>query len=199
MIKIKPLLFLLTLVVVLTSCGKPLPPVEYVRMPKAPPPEIVAEEGTAKKVKASVIKWRLQKQIPDIEKLVIGDRYYLFITDKWFRAVIDWTEKFIKKQVPGKDFVENFPLGYEETFAVLASSVANLSVARRYNIKASVLIGLITAENKKPWGKIPADGQKRVYVIGLTQDGGIIYDLKTKQTTRFEDFANFDYIKSILI
>ena len=130
---------------------------------------------------------------------MVGDRQYVYITEKWFDDVIQWTEEFIQAQVPELDLDRQQPLGYEETFALLASNVANLAVAKRYNIKSSVLIGLLVADSKQPWGKIPADNKRRAYVVCLTQDGGIVYDLLTRQKVPFESFANYDFIVGVML
>jgi len=112
--------------------------------------------------------------------------------------VIAWTEEFITLQVPDLDLNKEYPLTYDETFAMLASNIANISVARRYNIHGSVLIGLFTAKSIKPWGVIPADGKYRTYMIGLTEESGIVYDIRTKQSVESDKFPNRDSIKGII-
>ncbi len=81
---------------------------------------------------------------------------------------------------------------------MLMSNIANIAVAKRYNVKGSVLIGLLVAQSKKPWGTIKADGEFRKYVIGLTENGSIIYDIPTRQSIAGNDFPNLDYITGIL-
>ncbi len=174
------------------------PSVEYIEIMKGPRPEIVADGKKAKTLPAGYIKRRLRLGIPSAKNVVIGDRQYLYITQKWFMDVIKWTEELIALDVPELGSGKEFPLGYEETFAVLASNIANIAVAKRYNLRASVLMGLITAKQEKAWGDIPVDGKVAVYIIGLTEKGGIVYDLRTKQTIGFEDFPNFDSIIGVL-
>jgi len=173
-------------------------PVEYLKIQSGPRPEIIAEDGKAKIIPGGYIKRRLRLGVPSIKEIVIGDKQYIYITEKWFDDVISWTAKFIQLQTPQLDLQKTFPIGYEETFALLASNFANLSVAKRYNIKSSVLIGLLISEDKKAWGAIPGDGKTRIYVIGLTEKGGIIYDLKTHQRVLFENFPNFDSILGVM-
>ncbi|MCP3890785.1 MAG: hypothetical protein GY702_18225 [Desulfobulbaceae bacterium] len=165
---------------------------------KGPRPEIVADGEKAKTLLAGYIKRRLRLGVPSAKNVVIGDRQYLYITQKWFMDVIRWTEELIVLDVPELGSGKEFPLGYEETFAVLASNIANIAVAKRYNLRASVLMGLITAKQEKAWGDIPVDGKVAVYIIGLTEKGGIVYDLRTKQAIGFEDFPNFDSIIGVL-
>lgn len=185
-------------VVLFSSCATAPVPVEYVTMKTGPSPEILAEDGKPKIIPAGFIKRRLKQGIPSLEEIIINDRQYTYITEKWFGDVIEWTEEFIEAQVPNVDFQKNPPVGYEETFSQLASNIANLSVAKRYNIRSSVLIGLLIANSDASWGAIPADKKDRVYLVGLTDKGGIIYDLTTKQAINFEDFPNFDSIRGIL-
>ncbi len=50
----------------------------------------------------------------------------------------------------------------------------------------------------KPWGAIPADGKKRIYLIGMTEKGGLVYDLHTRQSISFDKFPNFESISGIM-
>lgn len=172
--------------------------VEYIRIKKGPSPEIIAEDGKAKLVPAGFIKRRLRLGLPSAENVVIHDRQYIYITEKWFRDVIKWTEEFIALQVPELNLNQKYPLGYDETFAGLAGNIANMSVAKRYNVQGSVLIGLITAKHEKPWGAIPADGKFRAYLIGMTENGGLVYDIRTRQSISFDQFPNFDSVVGVM-
>ena len=172
--------------------------VEYIRIKKGPPPEIVAEDGKAKLIPAGFIKRRLRLGMPSAQNVVIHDRQYVYITEKWFYDVIKWTEEFIALQVPDLNLQQKYPLGYDETFVALAGNIANISVAKRYNVQGSVLIGLITAKHDQPWGVIPADGEVRVYLIGLTENGGLVYDIRTRQSISFDQFPNFDSVVGIM-
>ena len=184
-------------ILLLTGCAQQQQ-VEYIRIKKGPPPEIIAEDGKPKMVPAGFIKRRLRLGLPSAKNVVIHDRQYIYITEKWFHDVIKWTEEFIALQVPELDLQQKYPLAYDETFATLTANIANISVAGRYNIHGSVLIGLITAKHEKSWGVIPADGRQRVYLIGLTEKGGLVYDLHTRQSIRFDEFPNFDSISGIM-
>ena len=90
-----------------------------------------------------------------------------------------------------------YPVNYAETFVSFATNFANISVARRYNLKASVPIGFIVAKNVKPWGAIPGDGAARGYAIGMTADKVLIYDVYTGQSVSGADFPNLEYITGI--
>ena len=171
---------------------------EHIRIKKGPAPEIVAEDGKAKIMPAGYLKRRLRLGLPSIKNMIINDRQYIYITEKWFMDVLKWTEEFIELQIPDLDLGKTYPVAYDETFASLASNIANIAVARKYNLKGSVLIGLITATNDKPWGTIPGDGTRRVYVIGLTENDGIVYDIRTRQTVAFGEFPNVDTISGIM-
>lgn len=188
---------MLVLMFLLSGCAEQKP-TESVRIKRGAPPEIIAVGGKAKTMPAGLIKRRLRLEIPSIENFIINDRKYIYVTEKWFYEVIAWTEGFIALQVPDLDLNQEYPVAYNETFVSLASNVANMAVARRYNTKGSVLIGLITAKGDKPWGKIPADGKDKVYLIGLTEESGIVYDIRTKQSIEFSKFPNIDSIKGIM-
>jgi len=149
-------------------------------------------------IPAGFIKRRLRLSLPSARDVIIHDQHYIYITEKWFHDVIKWTEEFISLQVPELDLQQKYPPAYDETFATLAANFANIYVAIRYNVQSSVLIGLITAKHEKPWGAIPADGRKRVYLIGLTEKGGIVYDLHTRQSISFDEFPNYDSIDGIM-
>jgi hypothetical protein len=172
--------------------------IEYIRIKKGPPPEIVAEEGKPKMVRAGFIKRRLRLGLPSAKDVVIHDRQYIYITEKWFHDVIEWTEEFVALQVPELDLEQKYPLAYDETFASLVANFANISVATRYNVQGSVLIGLRIAKHEKPWGAIPANGKKRFYLIGMTEKGGLVYDLHTRQSISFDEFPNFESISGIM-
>jgi hypothetical protein len=112
--------------------------------------------------------------------------------------VLRFTEEFIAREVPDLNLDQHYPLAYDETFSALASNFANISVARKHNLRASVLIGFVVAPNKNPWGKIPANGTSRLYLFGLTNNDGIIYDIRTKQTIALEQFPNMEFIKGVI-
>lgn len=171
---------------------------DYVLLEKGAPPEIIAVDGKAKLLYGEFIRRRLQKNYPTLKNVVVGDKRYMFITDKWFNDLVDWTEYFIKEQVPELDQLEELPVAYESTFAMLMSNVANIAVAKRYSVKGSVLIGLVVAESVKPWGEIKADGSFRQYVIGLTEHGAVIYDIPTRQVIAGKDFPNLGYLSGII-
>lgn len=187
----------LSLVLLLGSCAEQKQ-AQFIRIKKGPPPEIIAEDGKEKLIPAGYIKRRFLMGIPSLENLVIHDRQYIYITEKWFYDVIVWTEDFIRLQVPNLDFNKKYPLAYDETFALLASEIADISVAKKYNIRGSVLIGLLVAKNEKPWGKIAADGEYRVYVFGLTEEDFVIYDIRTRQLIQSKNFPNSDFITGIM-
>lgn len=193
------LFFLLMLSILLSLAGcAAQQQLEYIRIKKGPPPEIVAEEGKPKMIPAGFIKRRLRLGLPSAKYVVIHDRQYIYITEKWFQDVIKWTEEFIALQVPELNLQQKYPVAYDETFATLAANIANLAVAKRYNVQGSVLIGLITAKHEKPWGAISADGEERIYLLGLTEKGGLVYDLHTRQSISFDDFPNFESISGIM-
>ncbi|MFT5702454.1 MAG: hypothetical protein ACI8ZB_005374 [Desulforhopalus sp.] len=82
--------------------------------------------------------------------------------------------------------------------AALTSNLANGAISRRYNIRASALICLITAKHEKSWGAISADCKIRIYLTGLTENGGLVYDIGTRESTSFDEFPNFDSISEIM-
>ena len=182
----------------LTGCAEQQATTEYIRIKRGPPPEIISESGKPKLIPAGYIKRRIRLGMPSVKNVTIHDRNYVYITEKWLHDVITWTEEFIQSQVPGLGLDKKYPLAYDETFAALASNLANGSISRRYNIRASALIGLFAAVNETPWGAIPADGKKRVYLIGLTDKGGLVYDIQTRQSISFDEFPNFDSISGIM-
>lgn len=161
-------------------------------------PEIIALNGEVKTLYGEFIRRQLQKSYPQLKDIVVGDKRYMFITEKWFQDVIDWTEYFINLQVPELAKRDDLPTAYEGTFSMLMSNVANIAVARRYKVKASVLIGLVKAKSEKPWGAIKADGALRSYVIGLTEHGSMVYDIQTRQFIYGKDFPNKEYITGII-
>ncbi len=188
----------LSLLALLSGCTETTP-TRYGLVKKGAVPEIVAVNGKAKTIPAGFVKRRLRLQYPSLkDNIIIGDRQYLFITEKWFMDIVDWTEYFVKLQVPELDTLPQLPTAYEETVTMLMSNVANLSVAKRYNVKASVLIGLVVAISDKPWGQIPADGKPRRYVIGLTEDGAIVYDIPSRQSIAGHDFPNLESMTGIM-
>ena len=172
---------------------------DFVLLKKGPPPEIIAVDGKAKLLYGEFIRRQLQKRHPNLQTIVVGDKRYMFITEKWFREIVDWTEHFIKQQVPALDQMEELPTAYESTFTMLMSNVANVAVAKRYSVKGSVLIGLLVAKSEKAWGTIKADGKFRQYVIGLTENGSIVYDIPTGQVIDGKDFPNREYLSGIML
>jgi len=78
------------------------------------------------------------------------------------------------------------------------ANVANIPVSKRYNVKSSVLIGILSAENRRPWGTTKADNMLREYIVGLTRNGFIVYDFRTGKVISGKEFQNRDYIKGII-
>ena len=171
---------------------------DVVAVKKGSPPEIIAVDGKAKLLYGEFIRRRLQGNYPDIDSIVVGDKRYMFITEKWFKEIITWTTEFIDEQVPELKQQQDLPASYEETLVMLMSNMANLAVAKRYNVKASVLIGLVVAKNIEPWGEIGADGNMRRYVIGLTENGSLVYDVPTGQVISGKEFPNRSNIVGII-
>jgi hypothetical protein len=171
---------------------------EVLLLKRGPAPEIIALNGEAKTLYGEFIRRQLKKRYPELKHIVVGDKRYMFITEKWFRDVIDWTDYFINIQVPELAKRDALPIAYEGTFSMVMSNVANIAVAKCYKVKASVLIGLVKARSEKPWGAIKADGALRSYVIGLTEHGSMIYDIRTRQFIYGKDFPNKDYINGII-
>ncbi len=94
--------------------------------------------------------------------------------------------------------MEKLPIAYESTFAMLMSNIANIAVAKRYSVKGAVLIGLLVAKSEQPWGAIKADGKVHQYVIGLTENGSMIYHIPSRQIIAGKDFPNKNYISGII-
>ena len=189
--------FSLSIATLLNGCAEP-PAGNHLLLKKGAVPEIVAVDGRVKLMPADFLERRLRLGNPSLETILVEDNRYMYITNKWFMDAVNWTEYFIKEQVPELDTLPELPTAYEETFTMLTSNIANLSVVKRYNIKASVLIGLVVANSDKPWGKIPADGKPRNYIIGLTEDGLIIYDIPTRQSIDGNDFPNKNSMTGIM-
>lgn len=185
--------------VFLSGCGGASYTEHSIELKKVAPPEIIAMDGKAKLYYGEFVRRQLEKRLPNLKTIIVGDKRYLFITEKWFMDLVHWTEYFIKQQVPELENLEELPIAYAGTFAELMSSIANIAVAKRYNVKASVLIGLILAESNKPWGKIEADGKNRVYLVALTEEGVLIYDIATHQFSRGKDFPNKKSTTKILL
>jgi hypothetical protein len=171
---------------------------DIVQLKQGPSPEIIAVDGKAKLLYGNFIRKQLQKRHPTLKTIVVGDKRYMFITEKWFKDVIDWTEYFITQQVPEIGQLEKQPVAYESTFIMLMSNIANIAVAKRYNVKGSVLIGLVVAKSEQPWGAIKADGENRQYIIGLTENGSMIYHIPTRQIIAGKKFPNIKYMSGII-
>jgi len=126
------------------------------------------------------------------------DSTYLYATKEWFFELLGWCNGFIGERAPNLgDSAPSLP-GYVRTYAMFINSVANIAVAGRYNVKASVLVGLAVAKNKEPWDAIPADNGRHDYILALTEAGGLIHDLATGQTTEISSFPNRHNIIAVL-
>lgn len=172
-------------------------PKHSIRVEQVPPPEILAESGKPKLAPAGFMKLRLQRGYPMLDDIIINDRQYVFITQKWFRQVIGWVENYIALQVPEIKSNRKYPVGYVSTVASMASSAANIAVAKRYDLRASVLIGVMRAKSEKPWGSIPGDGKDRNYIVTLIGNEPVVYDVWTKQIISFEKFPNIETMDAI--
>ena len=187
----------LTLLSLLSGCAEG-PPTRYTEVKIAPAPEIIAAKGKAKLMPAGFLKRRLRLGFPSLEKIAVNDRQYMYITKKWFMDLVDWTEYYIKRQVPEIDTLPKLPTAYLDTFIMLTANIANHMVGRRHSIKASVLIGELQVKNVHPWGEIPGDGKIRVYMVCLTEDGLIIYDIPTRQIADSSSFPNLDSMLKVM-
>ena len=170
---------------------------QSMRVEQVPPPEILAEAGKPKLAPAGFMKLRLQRGYPSMHDIIINDKQYVFITQKWFLQVVEWVENYIALQIPEIRSNKKYPVGYVSTVASMASSAANIAVAKRYNLHASVLIGVMRAKSGKPWGAIPADGKDRVYLVTLIGNDPIVYDVWTKHLIPFSRFPNLQSMDAI--
>lgn len=180
----------------LTACGATYQQVEMPRIQKA---SVAQQDNKVKILHKRVIAHRLKQMLPNIETLTINDKQYVYAEKMWLKGVLDWADAFVYQQIPelGKD--QNFPVDYTQTYFELVNSVANLSLRKHQNVDAAVLIGIMIADSKKPWGKIPADQKARSYIVALTEDGGLVYDIYTKQTVDLKSFPNTNNITKILL
>jgi hypothetical protein len=195
------LCFLVLVAVVCGGCGDPATGVSghnhSVTVEQVPPPEILAEAGKPKLAPAGFMKLRLQRGYPSIHDIIINDKQYVFITEKWFLQIVEWVENYIALQIPEIRSNKRYPVGYVSTVASMVSSAANITVAKRYDLQASVLIGVMRAKSVKPWGDIPADGKDRSYLVTLLGDDPIVYDVWTKQLIPFARFPNLETMDAI--
>ena len=197
----KYLALLLFVAIVCGGCAGPATNVSSdshsVRVERLPAPEVLAESGKPKLAPAGFMKLRLRRGYPALQDIVINDRQYVFITQKWFLQVVEWVENYIATQVPEIGSTKKYPVGYVATVASMANSAANLAVAKRYNLQASVLIGVMRAKSVNPWGAIPADGKDRSYLVTLAGKDPIVYDVWTKQLITFAEFPNLETMDAI--
>ncbi len=171
---------------------------ETVLVRKLPHPEIIAEDAKAKMLYGEFIRRQQLRLHPTLKNIVVGDKRYLFITDKWFQELVEWTEEFFRQQVPELENRKDLPVAYPGTLSMFMSNMANIQVSRRYNVEAAVLIGLMVAENRNAWGDTAADGKPRQYIVGLSRNGYIVYDFRTRQIVSGKDFVNKDYVTDII-
>ena len=168
-----------------------------VQITRAPKPQIIAKDQKPKVMPARFLKLQLEKQLPELEELVIGDQHYIYITKEWFLEMHSWTEEFIKNQAPHLYTANAFPADYRETHIMFLSSMVNLQIARHYNLKSSALIGTLTAKSVAPWGAIPATGKDEIYTILLSDSSMMVFDVFTKQICDIYDFPNLKHTKAI--
>jgi len=167
---------------------------EYLKVKRLPRPQILAENGKAKMLYGEVIRKQQLRRHPTLKTTIVGDKRYLYITNAWFKELVEWTEAFFVQQVPDIKKSGKLPEAYSGTFSMFMANMANVAISKHYNVKGSALIGLMRVKNMKPWGNTVADGKNRYYIIGLTESGYIVYDYRTHQMTTGKQFPNRDYI-----
>ncbi len=172
---------------------------EQIEMSRIPPPSVVLETGNKIKVlhKRIIIDY-LQQVLPSLENLVVNDKQYVYAEKSWLKDVLHWVDEFVYTQIPELREGKRYPLGYTQTYMELLNSIANLSLRKHYDVDASVLLGIMVAESKKQWGNIPGDGKKRSYLVALTEDGGVVYDIYSKQMVSLKDFPNLQNVENML-
>ncbi len=179
----------------LCSCG---PSYEQLRVVQTPKPQIIAK-GTAPKIMpAGFLKLRLQKQLPELEEIIINDQHYVYITEEWFLQLKKWCDTFIGQQVPAFKNAPQLPVGYRQSYAMFLSSVANITIAKHFNIKSSALIGLLVTKNIEPWGEIPGTGEQMTFIILMDDNYLRIYDLETEQISTLDNFPNKKHIIGLI-
>lgn len=141
---------------------------------------------------------RLRKQLPGLETLIILDENYIFMPKSWFAELKQWTEKFIQQQVPDLTAAKVHPVDYKKVFTAFMGSIANLTMAKQYNIKGSVLLGILVTRNVEPWGKIQATDEEMRYIVALAEEGGLVHDLETNQTVAFHSFPNLKHVTKLV-
>ncbi len=147
---------------------------------------------------ASFLKLRLQKQLPELEEIIINDQHYIYITEEWFLQLKKWCDTFIERQVPDFKTTVQLPVGYKQSYAMFLSSIANITIAKHFDIKSSALIGLLVTRNIEPWGNIPGTGEQMTYIILMDDNYLRVYDLTTGQIASLDKFPNKKHIQGIL-
>ena len=185
--------------VILSGCVEQTKNQNYdqVKLQKLTKPEILAEDGKPKSLPAGFIVRRLRMGYPTIKDIVVGDRRYVYITDKWFHDIVNWTDAYLKAHVPHIGKNGQHPENYVPVFTSIASNTANLMVGKYYNIHASVLIGIMRVRMVNDWGVISGNQEYETFMVALIKDKGIVYDIKTGQSVTFEKFPNIDFVDGI--
>jgi len=171
---------------------------DQMRITKAPKPQIIAKASKPKIMPAGYLKLQIRKQLPEIEEVIISDQHYVYITKEWFLEMNSWTENFIHEQAPQLKHSANLPAGYRETYIMFMSAIANLEIAKHYNVKSSALIGILVAKNVVPWEAIPATGKHMSYAVVLSDNSVMVYDIVTKQLCDIYDFPNLKHTREIV-
>jgi hypothetical protein len=186
--------FLIFCLLFLNSCKS----YQQMAVPKTPKPQIIAKGKKPKIMPASYLKLQMEKQLPELKELIINDQHYVYITKEWFLQMNEWTVSFINQQAPDLQKSGNLPVDYEQTYTMFLNSIANLQIAKHYNIKSSALIGILVAKNVQPWGEIPATGENMSYVIVLSEKAMMVYDITTKQLCKIYAFPNLKHTQGVI-
>jgi hypothetical protein len=165
---------------------------------QVPPPQFTTQKGKPDLLTRGKILQKIQKNYPSVKHIEIKDNSYVYITREWLEELITWGDRHITEHTQriGEDHIDL--KGYTQVFSMLLNSAANLAFADRYNIKGSVLLGLMVAENKVSWGPLKGDGEPYDYLIAMTDKGVLVYDPRSKQFCHMHEFPNRHAITSFL-
>lgn len=165
---------------------------------KIAPPQIIAENGKPKLEPGGIIHKKLKELSPELQDIMVNDRYYVYITREWFLELKGWTDRYIARVAPNLGDSGPQLKGYTRTYSMLMNSAANFAIAGKYKVKGAALIGLMVVRNDNDWGKLKGDGQKHDYIVGMTEDGGLVLDLQTGQIIELRNFPNNKSILAML-
>ena len=134
--------------------------------------------------------------LPSTPLIEFDDEEYFLPQRQWVEEMAVWIRSFLAAQMP-PDALEEFFTHHTSELAMLTEVFAEIDLMGTHFHKGQSAVGVMGASSQRPWGVIPGDGDRRVYLLAGTPEGFVVINVPTGQVTELRDFPNREHVSFV--